>query len=381
MAHTNPDPKGYYRTLGVSAGVNDAAIKAAYRRRAKDLHPDLNPDADTHDAFQRLGEAYRVLRDPVTRRAYDRSGQADTKRPDPAQGPRRPTRESYRPHPCGCCGRIAAQPRHVVFPTVRGRLTRSEIGAIEGVFCRRCADLAGLRAARDTWLRGWWSLPWGPFHTLRAVWIALRGGVFPHAENHRLLMHQARAFLFRGDEDLARGLALQALAFADTETERRQARGVAAAVPAEGRRALRDRWRSPSLLRLLPGLPLAALVAAALVGVSYWKDRAVSPALPPAFLEDLPPSVTGIPGLRHPFLLRNGHLYEVTLPGLPLRAGPGGGFEVISQLDAGTVVMVSDNTPGGGWVRVFVTEDLSGYVSGRYLMPGLPQRTLDGGLR
>ncbi|MFA7429834.1 MAG: DnaJ domain-containing protein [Rhodospirillaceae bacterium] len=374
MAYPPSDPRGFYRTLGVVPGATADVIKAAYRRRAKVLHPDRNPRSDARDEFQRLSEAYRTLSDPLARAAYD-SGRLKSAAADP---------EPYRPHVCSACGKVAAQPRFVVFPTVQGKIIRSVVGRVEGVFCRRCADAAALRLALSTWVRGWWSLPWGPFHTLRTLAVLLRGGHMPRQANHSLLLRQARAFLLRGDDDVARGLALQALAFADTDEDRRTTRSLVAAVPHDPRRVLRDRWQGLTGLRAAQALPFVAVAAVGLAGLAIWTDfnlwgaRQAPSRQPPAFV--LAPVRDGIPGLERPFLLRNGHLYEVTRPALPLRSGPGSDHPVIAELDAGTVVMVSDNAPGGGWVRVFIDDTLNGFVSARYLTPSLPGRGLDGSL-
>ena len=61
----------YYAELGITADASRPAIDEAYRRRAKALHPDRNPDAAAEERFKRLAAAYAVLRDPATRRAYD----------------------------------------------------------------------------------------------------------------------------------------------------------------------------------------------------------------------------------------------------------------------------------------------------------------------
>ena len=51
----------YYRTLGLSAGASDSAIKQAYRLKAKQLHPDRNPSPNAHQEFIQLTEAYEYL--------------------------------------------------------------------------------------------------------------------------------------------------------------------------------------------------------------------------------------------------------------------------------------------------------------------------------
>jgi hypothetical protein len=61
----------YYAELGITSEATRAEIDEAYRRQAKALHPDRNPEATAEDRFKRLTAAYEVLRDPVTREAYD----------------------------------------------------------------------------------------------------------------------------------------------------------------------------------------------------------------------------------------------------------------------------------------------------------------------
>src|SRR3954451_9014976 len=67
----------YYELLGVQRGADDAAIKAAYRRMAKECHPDRHQGCPQQEArFKAVSEAYEVLKDPQKRAAYDRFGHA-----------------------------------------------------------------------------------------------------------------------------------------------------------------------------------------------------------------------------------------------------------------------------------------------------------------
>src|SRR5881275_2383755 len=67
----------YYELLGVQRGADDAAIKAAYRRLAKEHHPDRhNGCSDKEAQFKSINEAYDILKDPQKRAAYDRFGRA-----------------------------------------------------------------------------------------------------------------------------------------------------------------------------------------------------------------------------------------------------------------------------------------------------------------
>jgi DnaJ-class molecular chaperone len=63
----------YYGELGLDRADSAAAVKAAYRRLAKALHPDVNPGNPLAEAsFKKLGEAYCTLHDEEKRAAYDR---------------------------------------------------------------------------------------------------------------------------------------------------------------------------------------------------------------------------------------------------------------------------------------------------------------------
>ena len=67
--------RDYYEVLGVSRDADDATIKKAFRRLARELHPDVNTnDPEAEDKFKEAAEAYEVLSDPERRATYDRYG-------------------------------------------------------------------------------------------------------------------------------------------------------------------------------------------------------------------------------------------------------------------------------------------------------------------
>ncbi|WP_418514532.1 DnaJ C-terminal domain-containing protein [Deinococcus sp. RM] len=67
--------KDYYDVLGVSRGASDADIKSAYRKLAKQYHPDKNAgDEKAAERFKEIGEAYAVLSDPEKRKVFDQFG-------------------------------------------------------------------------------------------------------------------------------------------------------------------------------------------------------------------------------------------------------------------------------------------------------------------
>ncbi len=70
-----PTKRDYYEILGVGRDATDDDVKKAFRRLAKQFHPDANPDDSTaSDKFKEIGEAYAVLSDPEKRQIYDRYG-------------------------------------------------------------------------------------------------------------------------------------------------------------------------------------------------------------------------------------------------------------------------------------------------------------------
>lgn len=71
------DKRNYYEVLGVAKGATAAEIKSAYRKKAKETHPDLNKD-DPHaeEKFKEVQEAYSVLSDDNKRQMYDQFGHA-----------------------------------------------------------------------------------------------------------------------------------------------------------------------------------------------------------------------------------------------------------------------------------------------------------------
>lgn len=67
--------KDYYKILGVNRDASEREIKQAYRRLARQYHPDVNPgDKSAEDKFKQINEAYEVLSDKENRQKYDKYG-------------------------------------------------------------------------------------------------------------------------------------------------------------------------------------------------------------------------------------------------------------------------------------------------------------------
>ena len=73
--------RDYYEILEVPKNASGDDLKAAFRRLARQYHPDVNKEADAEERFKEINEAYAVLSDPEQRAAYDRFGHAGVRGP------------------------------------------------------------------------------------------------------------------------------------------------------------------------------------------------------------------------------------------------------------------------------------------------------------
>ena len=78
------EKRDYYEILGLQKGATEEEIKKAYRKKARENHPDLHPDDPSYvEKFQEVNEAHEVLSDPQKRARYDQFGHAGV---DPSYG-------------------------------------------------------------------------------------------------------------------------------------------------------------------------------------------------------------------------------------------------------------------------------------------------------
>jgi hypothetical protein len=358
------DHKGYYALLGVPTTASAETIKKAYRRRAKELHPDANPAADAVARFQKLNDAYETLRDPEKRQFYDQGASA----PQPAATPQPPPRTAYtppmptRPQPLHCaCGRISAQPRRISFPVVISWGKKTLIKPQNMIYCPSCAPKAALRATLVTWICGWWSLQ-GPKRTVRALWCNLKGGKRDLDQNLDVLLHQSDAFFYNGKKPLALACLWQAIALSKGSPRHTEClnRLHSRLKPGDTGRQwrLKNKWRPFHWCWVVQALlPVGLLFGAALwlVPSTYlWPAEAL-------------PRIFSSPTNEDTGLRENEQLYAVTLDFATVYNSPKRFNKAIAKLRRSTIVYAipQDN----GWMLIRADGGISGYMRTHGLAP------------
>ena len=232
------DHKGYYAILGVQAGATTGLIKAAYRVRAMELHPDRNASASATRETQLLNEAYQVLSDEARRREYDASclqrnpetthSTAGAPPSSPGRNPGRASQEEQTNEPVSCssCQAVTLQPRYRELITVFSYLLGSNRTTRRGIFCVACERKYSALATGITSLLGWWGI-YGFFWSFEALYKNLIGSWRFGPQDAMLSCAQAFYFAGKGNLDFAHAVAVDALRLAGqssdlTRAERRR---------------------------------------------------------------------------------------------------------------------------------------------------------------
>lgn len=232
------DPQGFYEALGVKSSATAEDIKSAYRKLAKETHPDTSQNASS-EKFHRISAAYEILSDPLRRAEYDSSAyqaseqEAGTRVIDPIC--------------CSRCGQATAQPRYVVFYRVYSFIIMTTRRPVQGIFCAKCAKKEGLKSSIITLFTGWWGVPGGPIYSIGSILRNGFGGKHDRSADEGMIWYNALAFLSRGNIQLSYALAMRSRKASDKNIARDAAELVAqleraGADPRQGK--LRDPWRT-----------------------------------------------------------------------------------------------------------------------------------------
>lgn len=383
------DPLGYYAILGIAPSATHDAVKLAWRKRATDLHPDVNPNRDD-SAFKALGQAYEVLGNPDRRQAYDgmavRFAAEQKNRTSQSGGVGNTGKSKFAPSQsqsievqcCERCGKVSAHLCLYVIPYTISPILLTMKRAYVGAWCPRCAGLKLFQAGLITWLLGWWGLPWGPIYSFGCLIDIWRGGERPREANAVLQGRQALAFFIRGQKDLAANL----LATAQSQAQNAELKQWLAAMAKEigpPKRRLRPtaRWSVARMATFAPLIVLAIFVAPAIAGIN-WKQT---------FSElNRPTSSTPIISRNNNSSTSNARAqiepinkaveietiyvprYEVMPKRLNLRAGPSTADSILRSVAAGQTLIDAMLGVHDDWIGVFLPgEDRIYYVHSDFL--------------
>jgi hypothetical protein len=258
------DPKGFYERLGVSPTATAAEIKAACRRLAKHLDPDVNADYNAAALFKSVSEAYAVLSNPKLRAEYDASWYMTEEHQKPARD-----MEPMEPICCAKCGKVAAQPRSIVFTRVTS-FWMTWIRPTQGIFCSSCARKIAFKESLKSAILGWWGVPWGLIRTPASILTNAKGGEYSKDINDRLIWYNALALFSRGNYPLAYALADRVRTTGDADIAIEAVRLIdrlrSAGVP---RAVLKDPWAWRPLdtlahlatLAIVPGIAIGLVMS------------------------------------------------------------------------------------------------------------------------
>lgn len=275
------DPQGLYKALGVQSSATAEEIKSAYRKLAKETHPDTSHNASS-EKFHKISAAYEVLNDPLRRAEYDSSAYQ-------ASAQEVKTRV-IDPICCSRCGQATAQPRYVVFFRVYSFIVMTTRRPVQGIFCASCAKKEGLKSSVITLFTGWWGAPWGPIYSIGSIISNGFGGKHERSTDEGMVWYNALAFLSRGNLQLSYALAMQSKKALDKYVAKDAAELVAqlekaGADPRQGK--LINPWRTSMLygaVHLLMAFALPGTLALVIVastqgnsaGTSYGGSRLYS---------------------------------------------------------------------------------------------------------
>lgn len=198
------DARGYYAVLGLAPGAPITTVKTAFRRLAKECHPDRAHVCDGGARFREISEAYEVLSDEQLKSAYDSATDAPTSPPQQEEAAPDPVIE---PTCCQVCGKVTAQPRRLAFWRVTSFLLASWKSPVQKIYCQSCASREQWKSTIWTALLGWWGIPWGPIWSISHGVTNALGGTREPEVDEALMWRNAIAFTRSGQGSLAVGLS------------------------------------------------------------------------------------------------------------------------------------------------------------------------------
>lgn len=369
----------HYSILGVKRNATVDEIRHAYRAKAKDIHPDINPSHTAKEEFQRLHSAYEILTNIKKRAQYD-AFLACTENHKYSTSSHE-HHAKVEPARCDSCGSVSAQPRYIILWTVVSLLIISVRKPVQGVFCYSCAAKKAFICNIITWLFGWWGLPWGPIWSLQYLASNFNLGEKPRPVNAELLARQAVAFAQASLFHFAHSAAKQSAHFADSADLRDFLSQFQESLPGPkvDRASLRDpwvgfvgTWRYAQLYPII-----GVLVTIAVVFYSSDNKHHIYVQHSPALVSHTTdPDTPAIPFAHKPTLgtdyvqREDKKKWHVTAENLNLRAGPNPKQPPVgSPLPRFTSFEITEDSDAD-WARIRTEDGREGFVFKKFIGPG-----------
>ena len=197
----------YYTLLGITPKATLAEIKSAYRAAISKYHPDVNAAPNAENLTAILNEAWAVLNDSAKKAQYDAGLDAKSQGSvgPPASGVQKgpPVGVPVAMLDCEKCGAEDVHQRFVVFHRVATFIIFTYITTTAMRLCTNCRSHEAWSSALHTAFFGFWSIPWGVLNSIKALYIAIKGGSMDKRSNAAMLGYLANAYAQRGNNDAA----------------------------------------------------------------------------------------------------------------------------------------------------------------------------------
>lgn len=365
------DSLGYYQILELTAGADEESIKHRYRDLAKVWHPDYNKDPNAVETFQKISQAYEVLKDEDKRLQYDLLSMVYDRDNFPKPEDLVPLKSPENDEDTDI--------RVVAPEIIRGMLWKySQTRPVQ--YCTyRQAVRREFKAAIMNWLRGWWSVP-SLFKNAKVLWQNFRN-VDLKEENLRLFVHNAIAYFKEGQTVLAARSAALAYMYAPEEKKELLLRFLTL-LNQNISRPRNWNWTGLRMAQLV--VPISLIVGSLLWLVS---DKLIALDLSYIFQKDkrinyyqevvygnrgesvddvVVGKVLSFPVDRSDI----SRLYHLKIK-TNMMYGPSKDFDVVRALDEDVTVRLTGKTPDEVWARIMIDNGEMGFVRMNLLEKGI----------
>ena len=324
------DAKGYYQILGLEAGASFDDIKQAYRKKAKELHPDYNKAPDAELRFNLLKTANDILSDNLLRNIYNIKSLSEY-----VTSVNRKFLLDYKL--CGFCGCLTLQPRVI----------KNEKSA--SISCPQCAEK----------LKNW---------------------QINDVKSKNILLEQMLVYVTSDQMEKAVITAKQALFFATEELEKESLNNIILELMPNGDIAYQNEWIEPFKLNLKITKKHLIIFFIALLGlkavflITDTARKVYLPSLKKAKLKQ--DNIIGQNVLSIPVDVKDETMIYHLKNNAKIFHGPASEYDLLRTLEKDTTIRLTGVVLNSSFVRIMMPDGIIGFVDSRYLKKGFGKKAL-----